>query len=747
MTVTDGLDDGRFPSELAHVDASEWETHSDFVIRNIEMVTDILAGELKAKQYRFPVGCPRSTPASLSRQRSKSGSDDKFSCCCSNITAVHSEETVDCQCGDPLCGSDSILDAVAAVSIADSDRSIEERYFDHRWRQIIARLREEVKQWETIANIIQPGIHDLMEKYSDGLGVDSERPERLLELLSAVEKYDRTPGVTLEGLPAMPYETLASELASFPGVSESDAWWLLLTAFEKPVWPASQEMNRALVSLGLLQPGEIATGELRQKEFEKKVSDRRLPALHRVLAGHLVVFSHDIDHNECELRKFTLPFRQRCQEEAAETAGPVAVDLFSGAGGLSHGFDRAGFSVEYATDHNQAATDTYRLNHPEIPHEKVVTADISELADRDAFADLDLDVDIVIGGPPCQAISNAGYRSRLAEDGDYSVLEDSRTQLYQQYIRAVRSLDPDIILMENVEGMINEVGDTGICVSDLVLESLDEEGYDADYQLVDCSSFGIPQRRKRVFILGINRTGDAVADSVETVFEQILEQRSQESYTLRQGLAGLPHLLRGEGGRVTVGKRRGPRGTYLDENDLENESRLVFNHQARDHPKEKDRKLFDIALDPGQTSWDVVQNSEYDHLVDYDLGSKDNPRFTDKYRMLDWESEAPTVVAHLQKDANNFIIPDYHDYYSTGTDPDNSRNRGITPREAARIQSFPDEFIFLGPFTQWFVQIGNAVPPVAAEHIANILYNNIVAQQSPADAERASTSCSASSDD
>lgn len=720
MTTGDGQETFNLPSELDSIGEGEFSSHSDFVIRNIEMVIDILAGEQLAKQTRLPAACPQSTPVCLSRRRSAEGVDQKFPCLYNRVKTIH-REGESCRCGDPLYSTDSPLDAVAAIAIAEDDLPVEQRYFDHHWRNLVADLREECDSWDDIERIPFSGIHALMEKYSDGRGIDSDRVQRLTRFLSSVKEYGRTSGVSLTGLPRLSYEQLADELSSFPGISSDDAWWLLLTVFEKPVFPASREIDRALACLGLLRPGDTNSGTNRRKGVEDALPDRLLPSFHRALAGHQLVCSHDLFEEDCDARKFTLPYRQRCQATTSDTQ-PVAVDLFSGAGGLSLGFDRAGFAVKYATDLDQSATDTYRFNHPEIPHRHVVQGDITELVDGGAFEDLEYDVDLVIGGPPCQAISTAGYRSRRSEDDEYSVLDDSRNQLYKEYIRAIRTLEPDVILMENVEALTSEIGDSDTRISKLVLQSLDEVGYDAELRSVDCSRFGIPQERHRVFIIGTSRENHASTVDISGLFDKIFDESPGDGYTLRQGLSGLPRICRGEGGRVVVGKSPGPLGEYMRINDLNNSSRLVFNHKAREHPKPKDKKLFDEALSPGETSWDVIQDPDYEDLVEYDLGTEENPRFTDKYRMLDWESKAPTVVAHLEKDANNFIIPDYHGYYSdTTTEPDNLRNRGITPREAARLQSFPDDFVFLGSFTEWFVQIGNAVPPVAAERIGNVL--------------------------
>jgi len=746
MTAMDGPETSDLVSELQDIDDSEWTFHGDFISRNVETVKDVLLGELVADTGRLPVGCPRATPEALSRKRS-SADTSKYPCSFENIENIHSQESPGCVCDDPLCGSTSIIDSFAAVAIAPDDRPPERRYFDHYWREVIARLRDEVGSWNTIDGIPEPGIHDTLEKCADGRGINQKRVKRLLNFLSAIDDYERTEGISLSDLPNLPYDTLADEFATFPGISTSDAYWLLLTTFEKPIWPASPEIDRTLACLGLLEPETIDNGANRRTGLEEQLPERLLPVLHRAIAGHTAGCSHRCFEEPCDLQKFTLPYRQDRQRSRPDDR-PVAVDLFSGAGGLSLGFKQAGFSVRYAVDVDRDATDTYRLNHPEIPHEHVATEDIGNHVETGSFDDLEFDVDAVIGGPPCQAISIAGYRSRRADDDDYSVLEDKRATLYQEYISAINSLDPKIILMENVEGIISKVADSEIRIADLVLDSLADIGYRAEYRLVDCSNFGIPQNRHRVFIVGVRKSDETLSTSVSDIFDKVFGKSSETDYTIRQGLAGLPHLGRGEGGRVTVGKERGRRGEYVTQNGLDSDSRLLFNHRAREHPHPRDRRIFDEALEPGKDSWDIVQESEYDHLIEYDIGTEDNPRFKDKYRMLDWESQSPTIVAHLEKDSNSFVLPDYHRYYShTQNNPEDSRNRGLTPREAARLQSFPDDYLFLGPFTSWFVQIGNAVPPVVARQVGDVLHS-VIAGKSPGEESRSIQSVTpAESDD
>ena len=237
------------------------------------------------------------------------------------------------------------------------------------------------------------------------------------------------------------------------------------------------------------------------------------------------------------------------------------------------------------------------------------------------------------------------------------------------------------------------------------------------------TELGVPQERQRVIVLGIR--DDIVSDTeqVTSIFDRLCRE-NDEPVNIQSGLSGLPRLLRGEGGTVVAGTGSGNRCDFITDHDLNAGTKLSFNHQARQHPMTKDQKLFEEALEPGETGWDVKyrKDGKYADLIEYDVGTEDEPRFKDKYRMLEWDKPSPTIVAHLAKDSNSFVLPDYYEHVRVDESLANKkRNRGITPREAARLQTFPDQYIFLGPFTSWFRQIGNAVPPLAGKRIGNIL--------------------------
>lgn len=723
--------------DLRNLSGRERSLHRELVLRHTDFLIKLLAAEQDLRSWAPGCGCPHATSDTVARTR-KGG--EAFPCLYTSLerhrdskeSPVGRGYDSSCLCGDPLASSDDPLDAVASVALGTPGRDIADRYTDWQWRAVVARLRDRRGSWGEIANISRPALNIAVER-AKGTAVASERSDRLYDLLGAVEDDDRFDGLTMRDLPTRPYSSFQSLLASLPGVSEKDGWWLLLTAFDKPVWPADPRIDHLLCDLGLLAPGEVDSAA-RHEELEEALVDRQIPALHRALAGHAARDQTDFASDDCELRKFSLTYRARKQQQASDSLdGPVAVDLFSGAGGLSHGLLEAGFDIALAVDSDRRATDSYRLNHPGMSHHRVKCTDIDDLLARPDWPEMIPESpDIVAGGPPCQSLSVAGYRSRRADDSSYSIRDDPRTNLYSRYLEAVDALRPKALILENVEGMASEIGDTEDRVVDQIIDDLEagagESGpaYIADFQTVDCSEYDIPQTRNRIIIFGVREDIASEGVTPDTFFDALERSANNdgEPFTLKQGLAGLPRLCWDEGGEIVVGRSRGTQSKYVDLHDLASGTDLSFNHEAREHPMEKDRKLFEI-MDPGDTGWYVKYRKEdgkWGHLIEYDVGSEENPAFTDKYRMIHWDEPAPTVVAHLAKDSNNYLLPDYYTYVRPDEDQAHrSRNRGVTPREAARLQSFPDDYIFLGPFTSQFRQIGNAVPPALARQLGTVL--------------------------
>ena len=369
------------------------------------------------------------------------------------------------------------------------------------------------------------------------------------------------------------------------------------------------------------------------------------------------------------------------------------IDFFCGAGGLSIGFERSGFLTVLATDWDAASIETFQFNRPNQPL-VALKADIATLFKKGCPKHL-LGVDVVTGGPPCQSFSTAN-RQR--------VIDDPRNNLYKEFVRCCAVIKPKAILMENVLGIRK--------VSDQILVDFENIGYRGVVLTLNAADFGIPQKRRRVFFV-LLKANSAKAIKVKlTNFCQVLEraQRDRASFVLADAIAGLRHLkprsvknrsgieddISGRTVDVPIGKSN---REYLKTiNGTEHVGGYIFNHKAR-YNNPRDIKIFGI-LPQGADSL----HSSISNIMPY---KRRNGIFKDKYFKLVASEPCKTVCAHMKFDCNMYIHP---------TQP-----RGLTPRESARIQTFPDNYVFKGTLGQWYQQIGNAVPPLLAHHIANAL--------------------------
>jgi len=584
-------------------------------------------------------------------------------------------------------------------------------------------------------------------------GVVVVRLERLLDALAYFRDHRYFDELAFETVSPTSFERTNQMLAGAPGISESDAWWLQLVALDRRVWPSDPVIDTLLAQLGLIDPAAVGEQGTNRCVIAEDITPRQILDLHRGLAVHAHYNGATPCKPDCAIRKFMLTYRQQAQADRDRTA-PKVVDLFAGAGGFSQGFRDAGYEVAAAVDKDRQATDTYRLNHPEVPHSRVITADITEIdsttegseateqlgkqvklsSPARLFEQINGDIDVVVGGPPCQAFSKAGYRA--SGDEDYSILDDPRADLYRHYVNMIDAIEPTAIVMENVKGILTSVdedhlgtGDagredaSGTRIIDLVVANLEEIGYDCAFQSVDCSEYGIPQTRERILITGLSKE-QVPADIGATDIRKDLTKKAEsapDEVTIHDALTKLPRLRRGEGAAVSITNRdvAGRSTKYAKKHDLPGGTPVVTSHRTRQHPREKDREMFETVMEPGDTGWDVKYRHERPDLIDYPVGTEEDPKFDDKYRMLDWFEPAPTIMAHLEKDSNGFVLPDYYEFIRPRTErADQRRNRGLTPREAARLQTFPDDYIFLGSFISHFIQIGNAVPPVLGEKVA-----------------------------
>lgn len=393
---------------------------------------------------------------------------------------------------------------------------------------------------------------------------------------------------------------------------------------------------------------------------------------------------------------------QLVQEQADK---PTVVDLFAGGGGLSLGFIQADYKVVFANDFEEVCINTYRYNHPEVSPERIVHADIRTIVNHIANF-VSEDVDVIIGGPPCQGFSSANQQR---------IIDDPRNELYKYFLKAVAQIAPKFVVMENVRGMLsvaNQVIDDYKAIK--AVKNGQEYSYDVTYEILNSVNFSVAQNRERLIFIAIRN--DIIAKkkiSPAFVFGEIKQScRNNKRFNLSDALAFIAPLKaqriknRNEFDNDESGKKvanntfTGMDNEYLK---LINKSRvipLVFNHKAR-YVNDINYEIYRL-LQPGEDASD----DKISHIMPYKHRLY---CFKDKYYKLIPDKPSRTITAHLKMDCHSHIHP--------------SQIRAITPREAARCQSFPDDYLFLGAYLKTYMIIGNAVPVLMANSIAKAIKN------------------------
>ena len=362
------------------------------------------------------------------------------------------------------------------------------------------------------------------------------------------------------------------------------------------------------------------------------------------------------------------------------------VDLFAGCGGLSLGLQQAGFTPWFVNEIVEQFCNTYKYNH-ELSDDHYFVGDIADLNQHlDEYKNLLSDITLVCGGPPCQGFSMEN-RQRI--------LDDPRNSLYKQYLIFLQNVRPKFFIMENVKGMMNKIEE----IKENFKEYLGEE-YQFDYALVKAQDYGVPQNRERFIMIG-NR----VNISPKLIFEEIYKHK-RKPFVLKDALDGLPHLV--------AKKEKGSKGiecaesgftecdfTYIH-NDFykfingEKDIKKLYNHKNR-YNNERDIEIY-RRLPQGA-------NSLHESIADIMPYKRRNGIFKDKYFKLDETQICKTITSHMRFDCNMYIHP--------------WDARGLSPREAARIQTFPDDYVITGSQNMWYAQVGNAVPVKLAKAIGD----------------------------
>lgn len=406
------------------------------------------------------------------------------------------------------------------------------------------------------------------------------------------------------------------------------------------------------------------------------------------------------------------------------------IDLFAGAGGLSEGFIRAGFTPIAHVEMDKAACFTLRTRsayhylksigkkaiyeaylkgevtreqlYKSIPAEElssVINEKIDDSSIKGICRTIDrlnsgMEVDAIVGGPPCQAYSLVGR----ARDKN-GMRGDERNFLYRYYARFLARYQPKVFVFENVLGLLTAEG--GLYFENMKAD-FDKTGYHVEARLVNARDYGVLQNRRRIIIVGKRK--DLGAAPVPEF------KKKNWTYDVQSILSDLPTLQSGEG-TLKAGRYKSQTTDYLKRSAIRNGLDVVTLHCSRPNTKQ-DREIYRRAVDRWDKSKERLSYSD----LPASLRTHNNVTgFLDRFKVVAANEPAShTVVAHISKDGHHYIHPDVR------------QNRSLSVREAARLQSFPDDYYFEGiketnPRTAAFKQIGNAVPPLLAECVANTL--------------------------
>jgi len=366
------------------------------------------------------------------------------------------------------------------------------------------------------------------------------------------------------------------------------------------------------------------------------------------------------------------------------------IDLFSGCGGLTLGFEWAGFRSILASDIDENCEKTFSHNFPNTPF---LCGDISNF-NKDDFDKIiqGKSVDVIIGGPPCQGFSLANKRRN-------KVAEDPRNKLFYEFVKTINWYSPKAFVMENVKGLLSMHGGEVIKIIQQEFENAGDYGYEVRVKILKASDYGVPQARERVIIIGFRKDLDLIPEHPQP--------KNNKPVTVWEAISDLPMINAGEGVEFSSYGTE-PQNKYQE--FVRKNSKGVYNHVAMKHTQRLVERF--KAIKPGQNLLDVWET--HGSVKRGDPTQKSEVKFNQNNQRLFADKPAPTIAASFQ---SNFIHP--------------TLDRNFTAREGARLQSFPDTFIFEGMRTKmsWekglsqYQQIGNAVPPLLAFEIASSVKN------------------------
>lgn len=369
------------------------------------------------------------------------------------------------------------------------------------------------------------------------------------------------------------------------------------------------------------------------------------------------------------------------------------IDLFAGAGGITEGFRKAGFTCVCANDWDEEARHTFTFNHPTVPF---LLKDVRNVTAGELLAAAGCaasEIDVITGGPPCQGFSLAGQR----------LSDDPRNMLFREYIRLAGEIQPKVVFFENVYGIMNMQGGR---VLDAIVAEFREIGYNCKFDLINAADFGVPQARPRFVLIGVRGFDKEVSFPLPThgkVSEsgqlELFPQKLLPYVTVEDAFSNLPVVDQGEGAEETTVEIRWENEFQKERVGTRNPGK-IYNHRATRHSKVI------------QERYAMIPQGCNNSVLPPEIRTKKQNAYK-----LDLRLPGRTVTCNFRTD---LIHP--------------TMNRGLTVREAARLQSFDDDYCFFGNLTRkakWLTQddqVGNAVPPLLASAFAEHIRTAILPQ-------------------
>lgn len=376
---------------------------------------------------------------------------------------------------------------------------------------------------------------------------------------------------------------------------------------------------------------------------------------------------------------------------------PTVVDLFSGPGGLSTGFSNAGFRIVGAVDKSEPAVETYSYNHDHEPLSRDVREmDVDELTEQVTKQGANPDgVDVVIGGPPCKGFSTANMQTRSPDN--------PKNDLFMHFLRLVRGLDPRVAVMENVPGLLSMGREEG-AVKNVIQNELRDLGFTVRHRVLNAERYGVPQARSRVFFIGVKEgtppfpTPSHTDGGKQKTLTNAVDDL-EPVVTVGDALLDLPELPAGGGGAEVMEYAAKPHSEYAEEMRA-NVDDTLYNHKTTVN-REKTQKRFEHIPQGG--NWEDIPAELMD---DYTDRSRTHGHI---YYRLE-EDEPALTVANFRK--SMMVHP--------------TQDRLLSVREAARLQSFPDDYRFVSSrISDRQQMVGDAVPVKLAEAIASEVYEHL----------------------